>query len=140
MSNEIDKVIYSMIKVSKFYDNKPVLKDISLSHFYGAKIGVLGLNGSGKSLLLRILAGVDQEFNGRTILSDGYTIGYLEQEPLADVDKTIRKVMEEGVQETSDLLKEFEEINMKFADIREALVVSDPDGLYRDMVIKMSGD
>ena len=116
MSNEIDKVIYSMIKVSKFYDNKPVLKDISLSYFYGAKIGVLGLNGSGKSSLLRILAGVDQEFNGRTILSDGYTIGYLEQEPLVDVDKTVLEVVEEGVQETSDLLKEFEEINMKFAE------------------------
>ena len=81
MSNEIDKVIYSMINVSKIYDNKPVLKDISLSYFYGAKIGVIGLNGSGKSSLLRILAGVDPEFNGKTILSDGYTIGYLEQEP-----------------------------------------------------------
>jgi sulfate-transporting ATPase len=116
VSNEIDKVIYSMINVSKFYDNKPVLKDISLSYFYGAKIGVIGLNGSGKSSLLRILAGVDQEFNGRTILSDGYTIGYLEQEPLVDVDKTVREVVEEGVQETSDLLKAFEEINMKFAE------------------------
>jgi len=105
-----------MINVSKFYDNKPVLKDISLSYFYGAKIGVIGLNGSGKSSLLRILAVVDQEFNGRTILSDGYTIGYLEQEPLVDVDKTVREVVEEGVQETSDLLKEFEEINMKFAE------------------------
>jgi energy-dependent translational throttle protein EttA len=116
VSNEIDKVIYSMINVSKFYDNKPVLKDISLSYFYGAKIGVIGLNGSGKSSLLRILAGVDPEFNGKTILSDGYTIGYLEQEPLVDVDKTVREVVEEGVQETSDLLKEFEEINMKFAE------------------------
>ena len=116
MSNENDKVIYSMINVSKFYDNKPVLKDISLSYFYGAKIGVIGLNGSGKSSLLRILAGADQEFNGRTILSDGYTIGYLEQEPLVDVDKTVREVVEEGVQETSDLLKAFEEINMRFAE------------------------
>jgi sulfate-transporting ATPase len=116
MSNEIDKVIYSMINVSKFYDNKPVLKDISLSYFYGAKIGVIGLNGSGKSSLLRILAGVDPEFNGKTILSEGYTIGYLEQEPLVNVDKTVREVVEEGVQETSDLLKEFEEINMKFGE------------------------
>jgi len=116
VSNENDKVIYSMINVSKFYDNKPVLKDISLSYFYGAKIGVIGLNGSGKSSLLRILAGADQEFNGRTILSDGYTIGYLEQEPLVDVDKTVREVVEEGVQETSDLLKAFEEINMRFAE------------------------
>jgi len=116
VSNEIDKVIYSMINVSKLYDNKPVLKDISLSYFYGAKIGVIGLNGSGKSSLLRILAGVDPEFNGKTVLSDGYTIGYLEQEPLVDVDKTVRDVVEEGVQETSDLLKAFEEINMKFAE------------------------
>ena len=116
MSNEGNKVIYSMIKVSKFYDKKPVLKDISLSYFYGAKIGVLGLNGSGKSSLLRILAGVDKEFNGQTILSPGYTVGYLEQEPLVDCNKTVREVVEEGVQETVDLLKEFEEINAAFAD------------------------
>lgn len=116
MSNEINKIIYSMIKVSKFYDKKPVLKDISLSYFYGAKIGVIGLNGSGKSSLLRILAGADQHFNGETILSDGYTVGYLEQEPLVDVDKTVRQVVEEGVQETVDLVNEFEAINMKFAE------------------------
>ena len=116
MSNESNKVIYSMIRVSKYYDKKPVLKDISLSYFYGAKIGVLGLNGSGKTSLLRILAGVDQSFNGETVLSEGYTVGYLEQEPLVNVDKTVRQVVEEGVQETMDLLKEFEEINAKFAD------------------------
>ena len=116
MSNEVNKVIYSMIRVSKFYDKKPVLKDISLSYFYGAKIGVLGLNGSGKSSLLRILAGVDKEFNGETILSPGYTVGYLEQEPLVNEDRTVRQVVEEGVQETVDLLKEFEEINLKFAE------------------------
>jgi len=116
VGNEINKVIYSMIRVSKFYDKKPVLKDISLSYFYGAKIGVLGLNGSGKTSLLRILAGVDPDFNGETVLSPGYTVGYLEQEPLVDVDKTAREVVEEGVQETVDLLKEFEEINMKFAE------------------------
>jgi ATP-binding cassette ChvD family protein len=116
MSNEGNKVIYSMISVSKHYDKKPVLKDISLSYFYGAKIGVLGLNGSGKTSLLRILAGVDQNFNGETILSQGYTVGYLEQEPLVNVDKTVRQVVEEGVQETMDLLKEFEEINAKFAE------------------------
>ena len=116
MSNEGNKVIYSMIRVSKFYDKKPVLKDISLSYFYGAKIGVLGLNGSGKSSLLRILAGVDKEFNGETILSPGYTVGYLEQEPLVNEDRTVRQVVEEGVQETVDLLKEFEEINLKFAE------------------------
>ena len=116
MSNEVNKVIYSMIRVSKFYDKKPVLKDISLSYFYGAKIGVLGLNGSGKSSLLRILAGVDKEFNGETILSPGYTVGYLEQEPLVNEERTVREVVEEGVQETVDLLKEFEEINLRFAE------------------------
>jgi energy-dependent translational throttle protein EttA len=116
MSNEGNKIIYTMMRVSKFYDKKPVLKDISLSYFYGAKIGVLGLNGSGKSSLLRILAGVDKEFNGQTILSPGYTVGYLEQEPLVDCEKTVREVVEEGVQETVDLLKEFEAINAAFAD------------------------
>ncbi|HEY7746730.1 MAG TPA: energy-dependent translational throttle protein EttA [Desulfuromonadales bacterium] len=116
MSNEGNKIIYTMMRVSKFYDKKPVLKDISLSYFYGAKIGVLGLNGSGKSSLLRILAGVDKEFNGQTILSPGYTVGYLEQEPLVDCQKTVREVVEEGVQETVDLLKEFEAINLAFAD------------------------
>ncbi|MFH0725510.1 MAG: energy-dependent translational throttle protein EttA [Pseudomonadota bacterium] len=116
MGNDINKIIYSMMRVSKFYDKKPVLKDISLSYFYGAKIGVLGLNGSGKSSLLRILAGVDKEFNGEAILSPGYTVGYLEQEPLVNVDKTVRQVVEEGVQETVDLLNEFEAINLKFAD------------------------
>jgi len=116
MSTEPNKIIYSMIKVSKFYDKKPVLKDISLSYFYGAKIGVLGLNGAGKSSLLRILAGEDRHFNGETILSAGYTVGYLEQEPLVDANLTVRQVVEQGVQETVNLLKTFEEINMKFAE------------------------
>ena len=116
MSIDPNKVIYTMIKVSKYYDNKPVLKDISLSYFYGAKIGVLGLNGSGKSSLLRILAGEDREFNGETILSPGYTVGYLEQEPLVDVDQTVRQVVEQGVQEAVDLLQAFEDINQKFAE------------------------
>jgi energy-dependent translational throttle protein EttA len=114
--NELNKIIYSMIKVGKFYDKKPVLKDISLSYFYGAKIGVIGLNGSGKSSLLKILAGVDQDFIGETILSSGYTVGYLEQEPLVDVDKTVKEVVQEGVRETIDLLDEFEAINLKFAE------------------------
>ena len=116
MSTEPNKIIYSMINVSKFYDKKPVLKDISLSYFYGAKIGVLGLNGAGKSSLLRILAGEDRNFNGETILSPGHTVGYLEQEPLVDVDLTVRQVVEQGVQEAVDLLKVFEEINMKFSE------------------------
>ncbi len=116
MSVDDKKVIYSMIKVSKYYDNKPVLKDISLSYFYGAKIGVLGLNGSGKSTLLRILAGIDTEFNGKTILSPGLTVGYLDQEPRLAPEKTVREIVEEGVQGTVDLLQEFNEINEKFAE------------------------
>ena len=116
MSETANKVIYSMIKVSKYYDRKPVLKDISLSYFYGAKIGVLGLNGAGKSTLLRIMAGIDSEFNGETVLSEGYTIGYLEQEPLLDGTKTVRQVVEEGAGEAVDLLREFETINLAFAD------------------------
>ncbi len=110
------KIIYSMMRVSKYYDTKPILKDISLSYFYGAKIGVLGLNGSGKSSLLKILAGVDQDFNGETAVSPGFTIGFLEQEPLLDDDKTVREVVEEGVQAVIDVLREYEEINAKFAE------------------------
>jgi len=116
MATEPNKVIYSMIRVSKYYDKKPVLKDISLSYFYGAKIGVLGLNGSGKSSLLRILAGVDPEFNGQTILSPGHTVGLLEQEPVLDGTKTVKEIVEQGVQATVELLKEFNRINEKFAE------------------------
>ena len=116
MSTEPNKVIYSMVGVSKFYDKKPVLKDIYLSYFYGAKIGVIGLNGSGKSSLLRILAGVDKDFNGETVISPGYTVGYLEQEPLIDDSRTAREVVEEAVKETVALLKEFEEINARFGE------------------------
>src|SRR5919199_2756692 len=115
MSTAPNKVIYSMVGVSKFYDKRPVLKDIYLSYFYGAKIGVLGLNGSGKSSLLKIIAGVDKEFVGETVLSPGYTVGYLEQEPRLDESKTVRQVVEEGVQPIVDLLKEFEKINEQFA-------------------------
>ena len=105
-----------MIGVSKFYDKKAVLKDIYLSYFYGAKIGVIGLNGSGKSSLLRILSGVDQEFQGKTAVSPGFTIGYLEQEPRLDPDKTVREIVEQGVQPIVDLLREFDEINSKFGE------------------------
>jgi ATP-binding cassette ChvD family protein len=116
MSQEANKIIYSMIGVSKFYDKKPILKDIYLSYFYGAKIGVIGLNGSGKSSLLKILAGVDKDFQGKTVFGPGLTVGFLEQEPLVDSDKTVRQVVEEGVQETVDLLAEFEKINAAFAE------------------------
>jgi energy-dependent translational throttle protein EttA len=116
MSTEPNKVIYSMVGVSKYYDKRAVLKDIYLSYFYGAKIGVIGLNGSGKSSLLRILAGVDNEINGEALLSPGYSVGYLEQEPLLDDARTVREVVEEAVQDTIDLLKEFEEINAKFGE------------------------
>ena len=104
-----------MVGVSKFYDKKPVLKDIYLSYFYGAKIGVIGLNGSGKSSLLRILAGKDKEFNGETVLSPGHTVGLLEQEPELDTKKTVREIVEEGVQEIVDALNEYNAINEKFA-------------------------
>jgi ATP-binding cassette ChvD family protein len=117
MSNhEPNKIIFSMVKVSKFYDKKPVLKDIYLSFFYGAKIGVLGLNGAGKSSLLRIIAGTDKDFNGEVVFSPGYSVGFLEQEPKLDESKTVTQIVEEAVQSTVDLLKEFEEINAKFAE------------------------
>ncbi|HNS55529.1 MAG TPA: energy-dependent translational throttle protein EttA [Smithellaceae bacterium] len=116
MANEGNKVIYSMIGVSKIYDKKTVLKDIYLSYFYGAKIGVLGLNGSGKSSLLKILAGVDKDFLGETILSAGFTVGYLEQEPQLDENKTVRQIVEEGVQSTVDLIEEYNKINEQFAE------------------------
>jgi energy-dependent translational throttle protein EttA len=115
MSNAPNKIIYSMIGVGKYYDKKPIIKDIYLSYFYGAKIGVIGLNGSGKSTLLRILAGEDKEFVGQTVPSPGYTIGYLEQEPRLDESKTVREIVEQGAQEVVNLLKEYDEINEKFA-------------------------
>ncbi len=116
MPEEANKIIYSMIGVNKYYNQKQVIKDISLSYFYGAKIGVLGLNGSGKSTLLKIMAGVDNDFNGKTVLAPGHTIGYLEQEPQLDEKKTVKDIVEEGVQETVDLLNEFNQLSEKFAE------------------------
>ena len=115
-NTEPNKIIYSMIGVSKFHGKKQVLKDIYLSYFYGAKIGVIGLNGSGKSSLLRILAGTDHDFLGETVLSAGHTVGFLEQEPQLDPAKTVREIVEQGVQPVIDLLKEFDEINNAFGD------------------------
>jgi energy-dependent translational throttle protein EttA len=116
MANESQKIIYSMIGVSKYHDKRVILKDISLSYFYGAKIGVLGLNGSGKSSLLRIIAGEDKEFNGQTILTPGFTIGFLEQEPKLDETKTVHEIVAEGVQETVELLNEFNRISERFSE------------------------
>ncbi len=120
MSNEQEKVIYSMHRVTKRHGQKEVLKDITLGYFYGAKIGVLGLNGAGKSSLLKILAGVDKNFEGDIVIAPGYSIGYLEQEPLVDETRTVREGVEEGVKEVIDLVHEFNDINAKFAEPMEA--------------------
>ena len=114
--SEAEKIIYSMYKVSKHYNRKVVIADISLSYFYGAKIGVLGLNGSGKSTLLRIMAGIDGEYEGEINVQPGFTVGYLEQEPELEKGKTVKEIVEEGVQETVDLLREYEDINAQFAE------------------------
>jgi sulfate-transporting ATPase len=115
------KIIYSMMRVGKIYPpQKQVLRDISLSYFYGAKIGVLGLNGAGKSTLLRIMAGVEKDFVGETTLAPGYTVGYLEQEPQLAAGKTVREIVEEGVQEVVDALREFDEINARFGEPLDA--------------------
>ena len=114
--SEAEKIIYSMYKVSKHYNRKAIITDISLSYFYGAKIGVLGLNGSGKSTLLRIMAGIDSEYEGTISIQPGFTVGFLEQEPELEKGKTVKEIVEEGVQETVDLLREYEDINAQFAE------------------------
>ena len=114
--SDAEKIIYSMYKVSKHYNRKVILADISLSYFYGAKIGVLGLNGSGKSTLLRIMAGIDREYEGTIRVQPGFTVGYLDQEPELEKGKTVKEIVEEGVQETVDLLREYEDINAQFAE------------------------
>jgi len=122
-----NKIIFSMAGVNKVYPpQKQVLKNIYLSFFYGAKIGVLGLNGSGKSSLLRIIAGMDKEYQGEVVFSPGFSVGMLEQEPDLDPEKTVKQVVEEGAKETVDLLKEFEDINLKFADPG---ILADPDAM-----------
>lgn len=120
MSTQPDKIIYSMIGVTKKIDKKVLLEDIYLSYFYGAKIGVLGLNGAGKSTLLRILAGVDKQFDGEIAIQPGYSVGYLEQEPKLDEGSTVGEVVRQGVQPVVDLLREYEEISAKFAEPLEA--------------------
>ncbi|MGM9767246.1 MAG: energy-dependent translational throttle protein EttA [Candidatus Cryptobacteroides sp.] len=113
-----EKIIFSMNRVGKVLpsSNKVILKDICLSFFYGAKIGIIGLNGSGKSTLMKIIAGVEKSFQGEVVWAPGYTVGYLEQEPRMDPDKTVLEVVQEGVQEVMDLLKEYEEVNLKFCE------------------------
>jgi ATP-binding cassette ChvD family protein len=115
-NGEDKKIIYTMHRVSRSHGTKQVLKDISLSYFYGAKIGVIGLNGSGKSSLLKILAGIDEDFTGETTIAPGFTIGFLEQEPQLEAGKTVRQIVQEGVQNVVDLLAEFDKINESFAD------------------------
>ena len=111
------KIIFSMVGVSKIYPpQKQVLKNIYLSFFYGAKIGIIGLNGSGKSSLLKIIGGIDKDYQGEVVFSPGYTVGYLEQEPKLDPSKTVIEVVREGVQPVMDLLREFDEVNAAFAD------------------------
>src|SRR5271166_5615745 len=107
---EANKIIYSMVGVSKSHEKKAILKDIYLSYFYGAKIGVLGLNGSGKSSLLKILAGVDKQYDGQISVQPGYTIGYLEQEPQLDETLTVRQIVQQGVQATVDLVNSYNTI------------------------------
>ena len=124
-----EKIIFSMAGVSKTYPpNKQVLKNIYLSFFYGAKIGVLGLNGAGKSSLLRIIAGIDKEYQGEVVFSPGYSVGMLAQEPVLDQEKTVKQVVEEGVQEVVGLLQAFEEINLKFA---EPEIMENPDAMEK---------
>jgi len=124
-----EKIIFSMAGVNKIYPpNKHVLKDIYLSFYYGAKIGVLGLNGSGKSSLLRIIAGIDKEYRGEVVFDGSFSVGLLEQEPELDKSKTVKEVVEEGAGETIALLKEFEEINLKFADPD---IMEDPDAMNK---------
>ncbi|SHH28212.1 ATP-binding cassette protein, ChvD family [Chryseolinea serpens] len=131
-----EKIIFSMAGVNKIYPpSKQVLKNIYLSFFYGAKIGVLGLNGSGKSSLLRIIAGIDKEFQGEVVSDLSFSVGLLEQEPLLDKTKTVKEIVEEGVKEVVALLKEFEAINEKFAD---PAVMDDPDAM--DKLITKQGE
>ena len=111
------KIIFSMVGVSKtFNQQKKVLNDIYLSFFYGAKIGIIGLNGSGKSTLLKIIAGLDKSYQGEVVFSPGYSVGYLEQEPKLDPEKTVKEVVQEGVQPIMDLLAEFDQVNAQFAE------------------------
>src|SRR5687768_227423 len=119
------KIIFSMVGVTKLTPTgKPIIKNIYLSFFYGAKIGIIGMNGSGKSTVLKIIAGVDKSFQGDVVFNQDYSIGYLAQEPELDLNKTVKEIVQEGAQETVNLLKEFEDINNAFMDEE---ILNDPD-------------
>ena len=134
--SEDNKIIFSMVKVSKTTPaGKQIIKNIYLSFFYGAKIGIIGLNGSGKSTVMKIIAGLDQAYQGDVVFSDGYSVGYLPQEPELDPKKTVKEIVMEGVQETVDVLKEYEEINNAFMDEE---IMSDPDKM--DKLIARQGE
>ncbi|MDD3892751.1 MAG: ATP-binding cassette domain-containing protein, partial [Bacteroidales bacterium] len=112
-----EKIIFSMVGVSKTYPpHKKVLNNIYLSFFYGAKIGIIGLNGSGKSTLLKIIAGIEKSFQGEVVFSQGFSVGYLEQEPKLDDTKTVRDIVEEGVIEVAQLMRQYDEVNAKFSE------------------------
>lgn len=131
-----NKIIFSMYKVSKTYPpQKQVLKDISLSFFLGAKIGIIGLNGSGKSTLLKIIAGLESSYQGEVVFSPGYTVGYLEQDPRLDESKTVKEIVQEGVQEIVDVLKAYEDINLKFADPEVYEDADKMDKLYAEQAM-----
>ena len=135
MAEEGRQIIFNMVKVGKTLPSgKKILNDIYLGFYYGAKIGILGLNGSGKSTLMRIIAGKDKSFDGDVMLSPGYTIGHLEQEPDLDETKTVIEIVREGVQPIMDLLKEYEDVNNKFADED---ILNDPDKM--DKLIARQG-
>ncbi len=134
--SEDNKIIFSMVKVSKTTPaGKQIIKNIYLSFFYGAKIGIIGLNGSGKSTVMKIIAGLDQAYQGDVVFSDGYSVGYLPQEPELDPKKTVKEIVMEGVKETVDVLKEYEEINNAFMDEE---IMSDPDKM--DKLIARQGE
>ncbi|MDE5848063.1 MAG: ATP-binding cassette domain-containing protein, partial [Muribaculaceae bacterium] len=125
------KIIFSMVGVSKVIPpQRQILKNIYLSFFYGAKIGIIGLNGSGKSTLMKIIAGIDKNYQGEVVFSPGYSVGYLEQDPKLDPDKTVRQVVEEGVKPIMDLLAEYEEVNNAFCDPE---VLEDPEKMDKLM-------
>ena len=129
------KIIFSMVGVSKQTpEGKQILKNIHLSFFYGAKIGILGLNGAGKSTVMKIIAGLDKNYQGDVVFSEGYTVGYLAQEPELDENMTVKEIVQQGAKETVDLLKQYDDINNQFMDEE---IINDPEKM--DALIKLQG-